>query len=194
MLVQARLKDADPPQLHGSEALVTEPPVKPPHQHARVGYGDARIAGHDDKRAVARADGFRDAEVGVASQCGEPGHLGFDGLRGMHLGSIDPQHIRPTVGLDAERRVVLVTQEPQPRVLHTECGQARAPKAPQPKELNAPTQRLPAAVRSAQVGQSTRGTSGCIVAAHPGPRYRCPSKASRIPTSATETRAAFAGK
>ena len=71
-------------------------PSKPPHQHARVGHRDACVLGHDDERAVTRADRLRDAEVGLASQCGEPGHLRLDGLRGVHVGSIDPQHEPPS--------------------------------------------------------------------------------------------------
>jgi hypothetical protein len=141
VLLQLSRKSADSPQVSGSETLVYEPPVEPVQQNADAGFGHAWVAGHDDKRAVARSDGFGYAQLGVASERDQPGHLGANRVRRVNARSVDAQEIRPVPRVDPERRVVLVALDRQSRVLETVSRQGRSPEAAKPNELLAPAKR-----------------------------------------------------
>ena len=127
--------------MRGSETLVYEPPVEPVQQNADAQFGHAWVAHHDEERAVVRSDGFGYAQVGVASERDQPGHLGADRVRCVNAWSVDAQQIRPSLRIDPERRVVLVALDRQSRVLETVSRQGRPPEAAKPTELLAPAER-----------------------------------------------------
>ena len=141
MILQLSGKSAHSREVRGSETLVYEPPLEPVQQNAHAGFGHAWVAGQDDKRAVARSDGFGYAHAGVASERHQPGHLGANRVRRVNVRSVDAQEVRPISPIDPEGCVVLVTLEGQLRVLKTVSRQGRSPEAAKPNELLAPAKR-----------------------------------------------------
>ena len=105
--------------MRGSETLVYEPPVEPVQQNADARFGYAWVEGHDEERAVVRSGRCGYAQVGVASERDQPGHLGANRVRRVDARSVDAQQIRPVPRIDPKRCVVLVALDGQSRVLET---------------------------------------------------------------------------